>query len=191
MFGALDGLGPLLEEGADQGQAGDRGLPRDRQGEFAPAIVPKGRRRLPQIDEMVLSLYARGMTTRAIAAHLKEVYGAEASPALISSITDVSPTRSQRGRNRPVDEVYPILYIDALSVKVRDGGMVINKSAHLVIGVDADGIKNVLGIWPERGICPSVDISRDIGGDRAAPDRLLRGTARRTLGSICRTHDLQ
>ena len=122
-------------------------VPRDRQGEFAPVIVPKGRRRLPQIDEMVLSLYARGMTTRDIAAHLKEVYGADASPALISKITDVVADEITGWQSRPVEEVYPILYIDALSVKVRDGGMVTNKSAHLVIGVDCDGIKNVLGIW--------------------------------------------
>jgi putative transposase len=122
-------------------------VPRDRKADFEPVIVPKGRRRLAQVDDMILSLYARGMTTRDITAHLKEVYGSEVSPALVSKITDVVADEITAWQNRPVDEVYPILYIDALSVKVRDGGMVTNKSAHLVIGVDVDGIKNVLGIW--------------------------------------------
>ncbi|MEY9988198.1 putative transposase [Streptomyces sp. V4I8] len=122
-------------------------VPRDRRSEFEPVIVPKGRRRLAQVDDMVLSLYARGMTTRDITAHLKEVYGSEVSPALVSRITDVVADEITAWQNRPVDDVYPILYIDALTVKVRDSGMVTNKSAHLVIGVDVDGIKNVLGIW--------------------------------------------
>jgi putative transposase len=114
-------------------------VPRDRKADFEPVIVPKGRRRLAQVDDMILSLYARGMTTRDITAHLKEGYGTEASPALISKVTDVVSDEITAWQNRPVDEVYPILYIDALSVKVRDGGMVTNKSAHLVIGdvVDA------------------------------------------------------
>lgn len=122
-------------------------VPRDRKAAFEPVIVPKGRRRLAQVDDMILSLYARGMTTRDISAHLKEVYGSEVSPALVSKITDVVADEITAWQNGPVDEIYPILYIDALSVKVRDGGMVANKSAHLVIGVDVDGIKNVLGIW--------------------------------------------
>jgi putative transposase len=122
-------------------------VPRDRTGAFEPVIVPKGKRRLAQVDDMILSLYARGMTTRDITAHLKEVYGTDASPALISRITDVVSDEITAWQNRPVDEVYPILYIDALRVKVRDGGMVTSKAAHLVIGVDVDGIKNVLGIW--------------------------------------------
>ncbi|CAG6391163.1 transposase [Actinacidiphila cocklensis] len=96
---------------------------------------------------MILSLYARGMTTRDISTHLKEVYGSEVSPAPVSKITDVVADEITSWQNRPLDDVYPILYIDALIVKVRDGGMVTNKAAHLVIGVDVDGIKNVLGIW--------------------------------------------
>jgi putative transposase len=122
-------------------------VPRDREADFEPVIVPRGKRRLSQVDDMILSLYSRGMTTRDISSHLREVYGTEASPALISKVTDVVSDEITTWQNRPVDEVYPILYIDALNVKVRDGGMVINKAAHLVIGVDVDGIKNVLGIW--------------------------------------------
>ncbi len=89
------------------------------------------------------------MATRDITAHLKEVYGSEVSPALVSKITDVVADEITSWQNRPVDEVYPILYIDALSVKVRDGGQVANKSAHLVIGVDVDG-RTACGRSPSR-----------------------------------------
>ncbi|MFF7756332.1 IS256 family transposase [Streptomyces sp. NPDC007971] len=126
-------------------------VPRDRKGEFVPQIVPKGTRRLGQVDEMILSLYARGMTTRDITGHLAEVYGAEVSPALVSKVTDVITDEVTSWQNRPLDECYPILYIDAIRIKVRDGGHVVSKAAHLVIGVDVDGIKNVLGIWLQEG----------------------------------------
>jgi putative transposase len=122
-------------------------VPRDRNGSFEPKIVPKGRRRLGQVDEMILSLYARGMTTRDIQAHLAEVYGTEVSAGLVSKVTDVVHEEITGWQTRPLDPVYPILYIDALVIKVRDGGMVDNKAAHLVIGVDLDGYKHVLGIW--------------------------------------------
>jgi putative transposase len=123
------------------------GVPRDRNGSFAPKIVPKGQRRLAQVDDMILSLYARGMTTRDIRAHLAEVYGAEVSPALISNVTSVVAEEITAWQTRPLDAVYPIIYIDALVVKVRDSGTVDNKAAHLAIGVDIDGYKHVLGIW--------------------------------------------
>jgi putative transposase len=123
------------------------GVPRDRNGSFEPKIVPKGQRRLGQVDDMILSLYARGMTTRDIQAHLAEVYGAEVSPALISNVTSVVAEEITAWQTRPLDAVYPIIYIDALMVKVRDGGTVDNKAAHLAIGVDTDGYKHVLGIW--------------------------------------------
>jgi putative transposase len=122
-------------------------VPRDRAGQFEPQIVKKRQRRLTGIDDMILSLYARGLTTRDITGHLKDVYDVDASPALISKVTDVVAEEIAAWQNRPVDAVYPILYIDALVVKVRDGGAVNNKAAHLVIGVDLDGVKNVLGIW--------------------------------------------
>jgi len=122
-------------------------VPRDRNATFEPKIVPKGQRRLVQVDDMILSLYARGMTTRDIRAHLAEVYGAEVSPGLISRVTDVIADEITAWQTRPLDPVYPILYIDALVLKIRDGGTVDNKAAHLVIGVDTDGYKHVLGIW--------------------------------------------
>jgi putative transposase len=122
-------------------------VPRDRNSSFEPRIVAKGQRRLGQVDEMILSLYARGMTTRDIQAHLAEVYGAEISPALVSRVTDVVTDEITRWQTRPLDPVYPIVYVDALVIKVRDAGVVDNKAAHLVIGVDTDGFKHVLGIW--------------------------------------------
>jgi putative transposase len=122
-------------------------VPRDRDGSFEPKIVPKRQRRLAQVDDMILSLYARGMTTRDIQAHLAEVYGTEVSPALISNVTDVVAEEITAWQTRPLDAVYPIIYIDALVLKIRDSGTVDNKAAHLVIGVDTDGFKHVLGIW--------------------------------------------
>ncbi len=122
-------------------------VPRDRNGEFEPQIVRKGQRRAGPVDEMILSLYARGMTTRDIRAHLAEVYGAGVSPALISNITDVVQDEVVTWQTRPLDSFYAIIYIDALVVKVRDGGMVQNRAAYLAVGVDADGFKHVLGIW--------------------------------------------
>ena len=122
-------------------------VPRDRNGEFEPQIVPKRARRVGQIDELVLSCYARGMSTRDIEAHLLEVYGVTASRELVSNITDVVTDEIEIWRNRPVDEVYPIVYIDGIRIKVRDKGAVTIKSAHLVIGVDVDGRKHALGCW--------------------------------------------
>ena len=122
-------------------------VPRDRNGEFEPRIVPKRARRVGQIDELVLSCYARGMSTRDIEAHLHEVYGINASRELISNITDVVTDEIEIRRNRPVDEVYPIVYIDGIRIKVRDEAAVTIKSAHLVIGVDVDGRRHALGCW--------------------------------------------
>ena len=125
-------------------------VPRDRAGTFTPKIVPKRTRRLGRVDEMILSLYARGMSTRDIQGHLAEVYGIEISPALVSNVTEVVREEIAEWQNRAVDPVYPILYIDAVMVKVRDAGSVVNKAAHLVIGVDVDGRKQVLGLWIEQ-----------------------------------------
>jgi len=122
-------------------------VPRDRNGEFDPKIVPKRARRVGQIDELVLSCYARGMSTRDIESHLLEVYGIGASRELISNITEVVTDEIELWRNRPVDEVYPIVYIDGIRLKIRDKGAVTIKVAHLVIGVDVEGRKHALGAW--------------------------------------------
>jgi len=122
-------------------------VPRDRNSTFAPQIVPKGQTRFDGFDDKILSLYARGMTTREIQAHLEEIYRVEVSPALISSVTDAVAEEVKAWQNRPLDALYPILYLDALQVKVRDGAHVRNKAIYLAIGVNLSGIKEVLGLW--------------------------------------------
>jgi putative transposase len=123
-------------------------VPRDRNSSFEPRLVPKGVRRLGGgLDEMIISLYAGGMTVRDIGHHLHRTLGVELSHDTISKITDAVLEEVKDWQSRPLDPVSPILYIDALVVKVRDGAHVVNKAAHLVIGVDTDGIKHVLGIW--------------------------------------------
>ncbi|MFC7280279.1 IS256 family transposase, partial [Paractinoplanes rhizophilus] len=122
-------------------------VPRDRNGSFEPAIVPKRARRIGNIDEMILSLYSRGMTTRDIEAHLLEVYGVNASRELISNVTDVVVDEIKMWQSRPLDEVYPILYIDGIRIRVKDNGVVTTKVAYLAIGVDVEGRKHALGCW--------------------------------------------
>ncbi|BBY41839.1 hypothetical protein MCEL_01340 [Mycolicibacterium celeriflavum] len=121
--------------------------PRDRNGSFEPAIVPKKARRLNNINSVVLSLYSRGMTTRDIEAHLAEVYGAAVSRELISNVTDVVVDEIKAWQSRPLDEVYPILYIDGLRLRIKDNGVVTTKVAYLAIGVDLEGRKHALGVW--------------------------------------------
>ncbi|WP_370950285.1 IS256 family transposase [Amycolatopsis sp. cg5] len=122
-------------------------VPRDRNGSFEPAIVPKRSRRIGNIDDMILSLYSRGMTTRDIEAHLLEVYGVNASRELISNVTDVVVDEIKAWQSRPLDEVYPILYVDGIRIRVKDNGVVTTKVAYLAIGVDVDGRKHALGCW--------------------------------------------
>ncbi|WP_439958730.1 IS256 family transposase [Saccharopolyspora cebuensis] len=122
-------------------------VPRDRASSFEPVIVPKLSRRLGQINEAILSLYSRGMTTRDIEAHLKEVYGVEASRELISNVTEVVTDEIALWQSRPLDEVYPTLYVDGIRLRIKDKGMVTPKTAYLVIGVDLEGRKHTLGCW--------------------------------------------
>ena len=125
-------------------------IPRDRNSEFEPQIVKKGQRRFTGFDDKIVSMYARGMTTRDIQGHLEEIYGVEVSPDLISSVTDGILSEVKEWQNRPLDEVYPIVFFDAIRMKIRDEGRVINKAVYLAIGVDMDGLKDVLGIWIEK-----------------------------------------
>lgn len=124
----------------------DLDIPRDRNSDFEPKIVPKGTSRLKGFNERIIALYARGVTVRDIQAHLAEIYGVEVSPDLISKVTDAVFDELEEWRNRPLDAIYPIVYIDALVVKIRDG-MVQNRPAYLAVGVDLEGRKHVLGIW--------------------------------------------
>lgn len=122
-------------------------VPRDRNSSFEPVIVPKGARRLGKVEDMVLSLYARGMSTRDIGSHLEEIYGSRVSAATISRVTDVIADEITHWQSRPLEEVYPIVYIDAIWLKIRDGGVVVNKACHVAVGVDLEGRKQVLGLW--------------------------------------------
>ena len=122
-------------------------VPRDRAGTFTPQIVPKRARRVGNVEEMILSLYSRGMTTRDIEAHLLEVYGVHASRELISNITDVVVDEIALWQSRPLDEVYPIVYVDGIRLRIKDNGLVGIKVAYLVIGVDVEGRKHALGCW--------------------------------------------
>src|SRR3954464_8310661 len=129
-------------------EVGDVGLavPRDRAGSFEPRLVPKGSRRAGGLDEMIISLYAGGMTVRDIGHHLARTLGTELSHDTISKITDAVAEEVKAWQARPLEEIYPIIYLDALVVKVRDGHQVRNRAAHIAVGVDLDGIKHVLGI---------------------------------------------
>lgn len=122
-------------------------VPRDRNGSFEPVIVPKRARRLGKVEDMILSLYARGMTTRDITSHLEEIYGSKVSAATISRITDVVGDEIAQWQSRPLETVYPIVYIDAIWLKIRDGGVVANRACHVAVGVDVEGRKQVLGLW--------------------------------------------
>lgn len=122
-------------------------VPRDRDASFEPRLVPKGSRRLAGLDEMIISLYAGGMTVRDIQHHLARTLGTELSHETISNITDQVLEEVKAWQSRPLDEIYPVIYLDALIVKVRDGHQVRNKAAHIAVGIDIDGIKHVLGIW--------------------------------------------
>jgi len=122
-------------------------VPRDRNGNFEPQIVNKGQRRLKGFDDKVISLYARGLTTREIQEHLKEIYGVQVSPALISRVTDAVQEEVRAWQNRPLDEVYPIVYLDALFVKIRENGVVGNKAVYLALGINLEGEKELLGLW--------------------------------------------
>jgi putative transposase len=122
-------------------------VPRDRAGTFEPRLVPKGSRRAGGLDEMIISLFAGGMTVRDIQHHLARTLGTELSHETISNITDGVLEEVKAWQSRPLEELYPIIYLDALVIKVRDGHTVRNKAAHIAVGVDLDGVKHVLGIW--------------------------------------------
>ena len=122
-------------------------VPRDRNSTFEPVIISKGETRFTGFDDKIISMYARGMTTRDIQAHLQELYGVEVSPTLISQVTDAVTEEITLWQNRPLEEVYPILYLDAIRVKVRHNGSVINKAVYLAIGVTWEGTKDILGMW--------------------------------------------
>jgi putative transposase len=134
---------------ADDGEI-DLAVPRDRNGTFEPVLVPKGERRLEGFDDRIISLYARGLTIREIQGHLSELYGVEVSPDLISRVTDAVLDEVREWQNRPLDAVYPVVFFDALRVKIRDEGLVRNKAVYVALAITAAGEKEVLGLWIEQ-----------------------------------------
>ncbi len=125
-------------------------IPRDRHGRFDPQLIEKYKRRFPEFDEKVIALYARGMSTREIQGHVRELYGVNISPDLVSAVTDAVHDEVSAWRNRPLESVYAIVYFDAIRVKVRDEGLVRNKAVYLAIGVRCSGYKEILGLWIEQ-----------------------------------------
>lgn len=125
-------------------------VPRDRNGEFEPLLIPKHERRINGFDEKIISMYSHGMSTRDIQTHIRDLYQIEISPELISTITDEILEEVQQWQNRLLDPVYSIVFFDAIWIKVRDEGRVVNKAAYIVLAMDVDGFKDVLGIWIEN-----------------------------------------
>ena len=125
-------------------------IPRDRAGSFDPQLIAKYQRRFPGFDDKIISMYARGMSTREITGHLRELYGIDVSPALISTVTDAVLEEVTAWQQRPLDPAYPLVFFDAIRVKIRDEGMVRSKAIHIALGVRADGRKEVLGLWIEQ-----------------------------------------
>lgn len=125
-------------------------VPRDRDGSFDPKLIKKRQRRLPGFDDKVISMYARGMTVREIQGHLEELYGIGVSPDLISRVTAEVLEEVKAWQSRPLDRLYPVVFLDALRVKIRDQGTVKNKAVYLALGIRTDGIKEVLGLWIQQ-----------------------------------------
>src|SRR5690349_4563492 len=156
-----------LENGAEDGPSNSRNgygkktvltdtsrieleVPRDRLSSFDPQLIAKYQRRLPGFDAKIVSMYARGMSTREIQGHLRELYGLDVSPDLVSAVTDAVLDEVTEWQNRPLESLYPLVFFDAIRVKIRDEGTVRNKAVYVALGVRADGIKEVLGLWIEQ-----------------------------------------
>ena len=125
-------------------------VPRDRAGSFDPKLIAKYQRRFPDFDDKIISMYARGLSVREIRSHLEEIYGIEVSPDLISAVTDAVLEEVAEWQNRPLDPVYPLIFFDAIRVKIRDEGFVRNKAVYIALGILPNGAKEILGIWIEQ-----------------------------------------
>ena len=125
-------------------------VPRDRQSEFEPQIIAKGQRRFKGFDDKIIAMYARGMTVREIQAFIQEMYDVEVSPDLISDVTDEVMKEVTEWQNRTIDNVYVVVFFDALMVKIRDNGHLVNKAVYLALGVNLEGQKELLGLWIEQ-----------------------------------------
>jgi len=125
-------------------------VPRDREGTFDPKLIARYQRRFPGFDEKIVSMYARGMSVRDIQGHLLDLYGLDVSPDLVSTVTDAVLETVAEWQNRPLEASYPLVFFDALRVKIRDEGLVRNKAVYIALGVQADGTKDILGLWIEN-----------------------------------------
>jgi putative transposase len=156
-----------LEDGAGDGRTNSRNgygkktvltdtsrieieVPRDRLATFDPQLIAKYQRRVPGFDEKIVSMYARGMSVRDIQGHLRALYGIDVSPDLVSAVTDAVLDEIAEWQNRPLEALYPLIFFDAIRVKVRDEGTVRNKAVHIALGVRPDGTKEILGLWIEQ-----------------------------------------
>ena len=125
-------------------------IPRDRHSTFDPQLIAKYQRRFPGFDEKIVSMYARGMSVREIQGHLRELYGIDASPDLVSAVTDAVLEEIAEWQNRPLEALYALIFFDAIRVKIRDEGTVRNKAVYVALGVQPDGTKEILGLWIEQ-----------------------------------------
>ena len=125
-------------------------IPRDRAGTFDPKLIARYQRRFPDFDEKIVSMYARGMTVREIRGHLEELYGIDVSPDLVSAVTDAVLEEVAEWQNRPLDACYPLVFLNALRVKIREEGFVRNKAVYIALGVQPDGTREILGLWIEQ-----------------------------------------
>jgi putative transposase len=128
----------------------DLAIPRDREGSFEPQLIAKGERRFAGFDDKIIAMYARGMTVREIQGYLKEMYAVEVSPDFISQVTEAVMAEVLEWQSRPLERLYPVVFFDALRVKIRDEGVVRNKAIYLALGVLPDGTRDVLGLWIEQ-----------------------------------------
>lgn len=126
-------------------------IPRDRNGEFEPQLVRKGQRRIAGFDDKIIALYSRGMSTRDIQTHLREIYATDVSAELISRVTDAVMDELHEWQNRPLEKLYTVVYLDALWIKVRHEGRVVKKAVYLVVGINEEGMREVLGFWLHSG----------------------------------------
>jgi transposase-like protein len=138
----------------------DIDVPRDRQSSFDPQLIAKYQRRFPGFDDKIISMYARGVSTREIVGHLHDLYGIDVSPDLTSTVTDAVLDEVATWQQRPLDAIYPLVFFDAIRVNIRDEGMVRNKAIHIALGVRADGAKEVLGLRVEQTKAPSARTRR-------------------------------
>lgn len=128
----------------------DLEVPRDRQASFDPQLIAKYQRRFPGFDDKIISMYARGMSAREIVGHLRDLYGIDVSPDLISAVTDAVLEEIVIWQARPLEPIYPLVFFDALRVKIRDEGLIRNKAVHIALGVRAEGTKEIPGLWLEQ-----------------------------------------